>query len=332
MSDDREIRIHTPADITQKRTEIIRAIWNADKLPDRADVIVTKNVKSPLNPCSALARVDKIEIPARVVSETPVKDLAYLFVPVHRNKRLILFCPGHSCTLKTKEVKDQGIESTITALVNAGFDVLSVYMPHVSENNCDLDHCKIYHSDLGLKDPLPTYGMRLFLEPTIVSLNYLLKKYKYNDVNMVGLSGGGWTTNLISAIDDRVKMSFSIAGSTPVYHRYKGSIGDIEQFLPELYRDIAGYPDLYILGAYGKGRKQVQVLNRNDDCCFGVRQHDPARNYDTDMRTYEQTVINRLISMGAPGHYYLVIDETAPCHQISEFTIRKIILPQLSEL
>ena len=50
---------------------------------------------------------------------------------------------------------------------------------------------------------------------------------------MVGLSGGGWTTNLLSAIDDRIRYSFSVAGSMPIYYRLEASMGDIEQFLPE---------------------------------------------------------------------------------------------------
>ena len=32
---------------------------------------------------------------------------------------------------------------------------------------------------------------------------------------MVGLSGGGWTTNLIAALDDRIKYSFNVAGPFP---------------------------------------------------------------------------------------------------------------------
>ena len=108
------------------------------------------------------------------------------------------------------------------------------------------------NTDLGNGEHPATYGLRFFLEPEIVSLNYLLLKSNYQDVNMVGLSGGGWTTNLLAAIDDRIKFSFSVAGSMPLYYRSDASMGDIEQFLPELYRDIAGYPDLYVLGAYRK--------------------------------------------------------------------------------
>ena len=146
---------------------------------------------------------------------------------------------------------------------------------------------------------------------------------------MVGLSGGGWTTNLISALDDRIKYSFNVAGSTPIYYRAGGSIGDIEQYLPQLYRDIAGYPDLYVLGAYGKGRKQIQILNRYDNCCFGQKQHDPSRDYADDMHLVEKSVIEKLVTLGEHDHYYLVIDETSPNHQISEYALKNVILPEL---
>jgi hypothetical protein len=135
----------------------------------------------------------------------------------------------------------------------------------------------------------------------------------------------------MAAIDDRIKYSFSVAGSMPLYYRSGGSMGDIEQFLPELYRDVAGYPDLYVLGAFGKGRKQVQILNRNDDCCFGKNQHDPSRDYDKDLKTFENSVKSKLKALEADGQYYLVIDETAPNHQITTFSLNNIILKELIE-
>jgi len=335
--DDRKIRITDAAAVKAKRLEIVRAIWGEDKLPERSDVLVTNNYTSPLNPCSYISRVDKYEIPvhAQVAEDSkPVNDLAYLFVPVNRNNRLILFNPGHSCTLKASPngEDEPRIEATITGLLAEGFDVLAVYMPHVKETNCSpgyFDHCSVINTDLGVDKQLPAYGLRLFLDPTIVSLNYLLKQNKYKNINMVGLSGGGWTTNLLAAIDTRISYSFSVAGSMPLYYRYGGSIGDVEQFLPQLYRDVAGYPDLYVLGAYGKDRKQVQILNRNDDCCFGQQQHDPARNYDNDVKTFENSVKESLNSLGAKDHYYLLIDETAPNHQISEDALRNVILKEL---
>jgi polygalacturonase len=331
-SDDREIRISTPAEVKSKRLEIIHAIWGTNMLPDRSDVLVTADISSPLSPTSFLSRVDQYEIPVKAPSAEEgevMKDLAYLFVPVKRINRLVIVNPGHSCTLKETPETNYRVEATIKGLLQAGFDVLAVFMPHVSKKGCNLDHCSIMNAPLSPGDHPATYGLRFFLEPEIVSLNFLLQQNNYLDVNMVGLSGGGWTTNLLAAIDDRIKFSFSVAGSMPLYYRAGGSMGDIEQFLPELYHDVAGYPDLYVLGAYGKGRKQVQILNRNDDCCFGQKQHDPDRSYDGDLKTFEISVKEKLRSLGADSRYYLVIDETAPVHQISGFALENVILKEL---
>jgi len=47
------------------------------------------------------------------------------------------------------------------------------------------------------------------------------------------------------------------------------------------------------------------------------------------MHFFEQTVRDRLDSLGEKDHYYLIIDETAPNHQISEYTLKNVILPEL---
>ncbi len=107
-TDDREIRIHSPAEVKAKRLDIINAIWGSSKLPDRSDVIVTQDIGSPLSQNSSVARVDRIEIPVIAAYEDgdiPVKDLAFLFVPVRRNNRLVLLNPGHTCKLTSLRVK-----------------------------------------------------------------------------------------------------------------------------------------------------------------------------------------------------------------------------------
>lgn len=332
-TDDREIKIHSPAGIKAMRLQIINAIWGTSSLPGRSDITVKQGIMSPLSRNPSVSRVDRFEIPVReAVNEgnDTLKDLAWLFTPVKRNNRLVLMNPGHSCKLSVQPGTDYRVEASIAGLLQSGFDVLAVFMPHVSDTCCNLDHCSIMNSSLGQGLHPSTYGLRFFLEPEIVSLNYLIQRNKYKDISMIGLSGGGWTTNLLAAIDDRIGYSFSVAGSMPLYYRSDASMGDIEQFLPELYRDIAGYPDLYVMGAYGKGRKQVQILNRKDDCCFGQKQHDPDRNYDTDLKTFETSVKEKLKALDSDGHYYLVIDETAPVHQISEYALKNIILKELN--
>ena len=173
--------------------------------------------------------------------------------------------------------------------------------------------------------------MKFFLEPVAISLNYLQTHYpEYLDFSMIGLSGGGWTTTVYAAIDPRIRLSFPIAGTIPLYLRYGPNIGDTEQYLPSFY-EIAGYPDLYILGAYGHSRKQIQILNRHDSCCFGEIQHDATQigmSFDIAVRDYEAKVKTLLNNLGA-GFFLLYIDEVAPNHTISNNSIINVILPML---
>jgi pimeloyl-ACP methyl ester carboxylesterase len=176
--------------------------------------------------------------------------------------------------------------------------------------------------------------MKFFMEPTAISLNYL-KSFarrdhfpEYRAFHMVGFSGGGWTTTLYAAIDPSIRCSFSVAGSIPLYLRSR--LGDREQSEVSFY-ERAGYPDLYVLGSFGMGREQVQILNRRDDCCFGETQHDSQElysGYQESLQDYEKRVRAALQETGS-GSFRLEIDETAPFHMISRHAVEDVIVPEL---
>ena len=112
----------------------------------------------------------------------------------------------------------------------------------------------------------------------------------------------------------------------------RDSIGDLEQTLPAFYQ-IAGYPDLYVMGSYGSDRKQVQILNRRDDCCFGEAQHDRTATHMSwveAMRSYEAQVRQVMFTLGS-GTFRLEIDEAAPDHMISHNAIVNVILSELNQ-
>ena len=332
LVNDRQITVNTPADIAAKRQALISFTWGtagfpSSKLPSSID----RNVKSPVQNLSNLERVDTLHISM----DAGVKVLSHHFVPKKKNNRVVFINPGHTCTfddgIGSRNTPDDGMQRTINRLLAQGFSVLAVYMPRYNPVLNSADCGKETHDSM-FKISTTGNPMKFFLEPVAVSLNYLKANFPaYQDFNMVGLSGGGWTTNVYTAIDPRIKLSFSVAGSLPLYLRWDGSTGDKEQYLDSFYQ-IAGYPDLYVMGSYGSGRKQIQILNRYDNCCFGEAQHNPTeagKSFDVAVRNYETKVKTVLKNLGSDS-FRLYIDEIAPFHTISDNAILNVILPVLN--
>ena len=133
-------------------------------------------------------------------------------------------------------------------------------------------------------------------------------------VNMIGISGGGWTTTVCAAVDTRIKHSYPVAGTLPFYLRSDSQRdwGDYEQTLPDLY-NIANYLELYVLGAFGKGRAQIQLLNKYDSCCFaGIK-----------YRTYEHTMKEMMRSLGR-GKFEIFLDDSHKDHKISDESLQVV--------
>jgi dienelactone hydrolase len=85
-------------------------------------------------------------------------------------------------------------------------------------------------------------------------------------VAVTGLSGGGWQTIFLSALDERVKVCAPNAGyiglATRVLH--DGDVGDLEQNPVDLVPEA----DYTHLTALLVPRPALLIYNRRDDCCF----------------------------------------------------------------
>ena len=330
---DREITIHSAHDVSEKRRVLVRYLWGEEGFPKhRFPSRVITNIATPVQHLEQLARVDELQMDLA----PQLQAIAYHFIPQHPNGELVVVHHGHGCTLDddaSLEDKGYGLQRTINALLREGYGVLGVFMPHEQPKDCTGHHNAMFQST-NAGSP-----MRFFLEPTALSLNYLKSQSRrdhfprYHAFHMTGLSGGGWTTTIYAAIDPTIQLSFPVAGSIPLYLRSGGSVGDREQFEPSFYR-LAGYPDLYMLGSQGRGRKQVQILLRRDDCCFGEAQHDAksiGATYSQAMHEYESRVCAALKETGR-GSFHLEIDDTAPSHMISHHAIEDVILPELRKV
>ena len=323
--DDYKITLSSPADVDSRRAQLIRFIWGPGGFPTDVSELMPEG-PSPIAGLENLARVEHLQTPMAGSPVGTVVVSSYHFIPVHSRNRLVVVHYGHTCSVNFNAEGD-GLKPTIKALLMDGYGVLASLMPF-SEGQCQYKHDMLFGS---LQDE-SNRPWHYFFEPLAKSLNYIARQYPaYRDFSMVGLSGGGWATTLYAAIDPRIRTSFPVAGSIPLYMYSANYQTDAEQSRADLYSQ-AGYPDLYLLGSVGRGRRQIQVLNHSDRCCFGARQHvrhlpHVSSDFDSAVRGYETRVQSALTKLGTGSFRVVIFDIDG--HLIPEDVLRNVILSTL---
>ena len=308
------IKIDSKLDIDQKRDFLTEYFWDVgsfQRVKDKSQLpeVEIKISDSSYKDFQNLKRIDRLT----VEMEYGINSVSYLFIPEQSNEKLILYHQGHSGDFLLGK-------DTIQFFLDRNFTVLAMAMPLLGMNNqpvIEIDGLGemklISHKKLRLLEANNFNPMKLFLEPIQINLNFLDKEYNFKRYSMIGLSGGGWTTVVYSAIDERISDSFSVGGSIPFYLRVDNrDIGDYEQTNIELYKHV-NYLELYVLGAYGDGRQHVQIFNKNDSCCFS------GNGYET----YEFVIKDKISQLGK-GNFQIFIDDTHTQHKISDHTLRLV--------
>ena len=305
------IHIKNQTDVINKRASLIEYIWKDLGFPSSMPSSVETNVHdSNFSNMNNLKQIDKITINM----EHDVNSIAYLFHSEKSNNKLVIYHQGH----------DGGFiegKQTIEFFLKNNYSVLAFSMPLLGMNNQPLIELEnegtiklVSHNQFFYLDSNKFTSIKYFVEPIVVSLNYINKNYDFDSYYMVGISGGGWTSTIYSAIDPRITQSYSIAGSLPINLRSSPEdLGDYEQINPSLYR-IANYLDLYILDSYGENRKHVQIFNKYDPCCFSG---DSFKNYENQ--------IEITVSQLGKGTFQIYLDDTHHEHKISENALGIII-------
>ena len=309
------IRIYDKSDIEQKRNFLTEFFWDVGSLQRVKDKSQLPEVESGISDFNYkdfqnLKRIDRLT----VEMEYGINSVSYLFLPEQPNEKLILYHQGHGGDFLLGK-------DTIKFFLDRNFTVFAMTMPLLGMNNqpvVEIDGIgKIKlnsHNQLRLLEANDFNPMKLFLDPIQINLNFLDKEYNFKRYSMIGLSGGGWTTVVYSAIDERISDSFSVASSMPFYLRVDDrDMGDYEQRNIELYQNV-NYLELYVLSAYGDGRKHIQIFNKNDPCCFS------GNGYDT----YESVVKDRILQLGK-GDFQIFEDDTHYEHKISYITLEQIV-------
>jgi dienelactone hydrolase len=132
----------------------------------------------------------------------------------------------------------------------------------------DMAHAENSHWFGAHLDLAGANGTGLFYLAMRKGLDYLesLPHVDRKRLGVTGLSGGGWQTIVLSALDERVSVSVPVAGYSALVSRIErpGDTGDIEQN-PTDFLDGQDYTHLTAMRA---PKPTLLIYNAEDDCCF----------------------------------------------------------------
>ena len=315
------ISFNNISDIDNTKQMLNQYIWNNPELPDD---LVTKHKydvqDSIISKLKNLERIDSFTIEMN----HGMNSIAYLFLAENTDNKLIIYHQGHNA-ISLNDFDNHSFDQDIPLIQNFldnNYSVLIFSMPGKGMNNEPIiNHEKFgtlkinSHNHFEFLETKNFHPLRFFIEPIVLTLNQIEKDYSFEKFSMIGLSGGGWTTIVISAIDDRISESYSVAGSFPIWLRSDSrDFGDYEQTIPEFYQ-IANYEELYFLGAYGDNRSLFLFYNEFDSCCFSGQLYEKF--------PFGNSIKNKLAEFGK-YNFDIIIDYDQTEHIISDYTLGKI--------
>lgn len=313
-----------PEDPEAKRTELVRHVFREGILPTAPPDAIEQGVAIDLfTETPNLARIDTVRFDVGY----GLWSLMYLFRPASPNGQAVIYHPGHGHTLS-------GGAHVVEYLVARGYLVLVAFMPLVRPNPADVEvevqGEKIFirhnHEDLRLIETRGGNTFHLFFEPIARAVTHLKRDLGVEQIAMVGLSGGGWTTDIYSAIDPRVPLTYTISGSVPFHLRTTNrDRGDYEQLRERPFYDLIDYMGLYFLAAQGEGQMHRQHSHELDACCYDYRGRADA------FRHYERAVRERLRSDPSGGDFRVELMEGIGGHNTMEADL-EIIDREMSAL
>jgi hypothetical protein len=312
------LHINNDMDATALSQFILSTIWGTTELPRLVPHGTELGVSEPL--ISQLPGVRSVDRLTHVMPHG-VDSRMYVVHPTVPNGDLMLVHTGHD-----GDVREWS--TAIAFFVERGYAVLGISMPLYGPNSRPIVTIPSVgtlqlqtHDMFGLL-AYDLNPLRYFLEPIVAAMNYLNAQRSYGRIGMLGLSGGGWTTTLYAAIDRRIARSYPVAGTMP--HHLKTSptesgwvfagTGDYEQTLPGLHPRVS-YLDLYLMGSIGPGRRQIQVLNKYDPCCY----------WGTAYTLYESVISSRVSAISTTSSFKVFLDESIRTHDVSPAALALIL-------
>jgi len=301
----RLIQLRTAGEVESRRRQAIEYIWRGKSVgwgDVRPDQVERDVFFAPLEDLTAVESIDRlvVTLPFGITSEV------FHLKPKKRRSCLMLYQEGHRVSFLERR-------RFLKRLVAEGCDVLALSFPLTGgiNNRPEIDHPRFGRllmndpDDLQLVDSASDSFLYYFLAPLVASLNHALAENQFDRVGATGFSGGGWAVAILAALEPRIQASYSVAGSAPIgVHAARPGWGSPEQRDARFY-EIATYTELYVMGAAGEGRRQTQIVNVTDPCCFS----------GTYWAAYGAVVAQRVRELG--GRFRMLTYEDS-AHQLSK--------------
>lgn len=307
------IRINSVEDIKQKRNSLINFIWKDKGFPSN---LLPSKIEEDLKDESYtnhqnIKQLDKLTVSMK----HGVESYIYYYHNKTPNKCLAIFHRGHG----TDYHYDQVSKPVSEGLLDINCDTMVISMPLLGVNNQPEVFIEGYgkiklrdHDSLRYLATENFSPISYFMTPITSAINHAQKIKKYKKIIMTGFSGGGWSTVLYAALDERIHKSYSVSGSAPIYLRKsQAETGDYEQATPELY-NIANYLELYVM-SISNNRRHIQVINRFDSCCFS----------GTGYKTYINSIAQK--SKQLSGKFLVMLDSSVLEHTVSKAALKVIL-------
>ena len=254
--------------LLETRKDMIKLLWKNEQLPSHLPQHIETNIEDEtFNNLGLIKQIDKFTVDMKY----GVNSIIFLIHPeIQSHDELIIYHNGHGpYSVDLYEGKN-----TIRFFLEKGYPVLVVSMPLEAINNNPtviVDEEPILldnHTKFKFIVSEEFNPLSYFFEPLAVILNFLDKEYEFKKYHLMGISGGGWTSSVYPAIDQRISTSFSVAGGVPLdYVRSQ----DKSHWEGDKFSSVASYYDIYALDTLGE-RKFIQIFNSHDNCCWGKGQ------------------------------------------------------------
>ena len=236
-----------------------------------------------------------------------IRSIFAHFHPARPNGGLVIYHHGYAGTYT-------GNARVIERLVAEGYAVMALNLMAYGDNTGTLKAPD--GTDLNLHFDLDKIDrpLRYHFEPVVRAPELCRAKLRLPLDRYDGVFRGGFTTAVVAALDTRVRRSYPIAGVYPIYLRDGQDVlaNGSPYYKPML--DAANYLDMFVLGVDGRARRQMQIFNRFDRCCFN----------NVKGRLYVGPVRAAADAIGG-GAFEVVIDETHADHKVSSFALDRVV-------